>query len=343
LGCFVVANAAVMLLGSVLFPQHVAKIQQCYATLLTEWNPTRLCQRLAVLAICLLIELRVLGWANCALRTLLWPSRSARHDLLLGLCNLSGLTIVLFLFFTAGLVPLLPSDTRRMMGVGWIQGNDQFWLQIPFWFLINDFLLYWFHRALHTFAFAWEVHKYHHAATSFTMLTANRTHFLENALGHVFVTLPLAMLGMPGESFLAITVIGDALSRFRHSMVDWEFGGLGRWVLCSPVAHRVHHSPRPEHWDRNFGSTLILWDRLFGTFYDGDVINTEVGVSDNYFERESVIGGLLGSYALFVRQFLTSLFTNVWRLSTRRERQLGRDQVESCQLADNCQPVRRAA
>jgi hypothetical protein len=37
-------------------------------------------------------------------------------------------------------------------------------------------------------------------------------------------------------------------------------------VLNTPSHHRVHHGSNQKYLDRNHGSILILWDRLFGTF-----------------------------------------------------------------------------
>jgi len=34
----------------------------------------------------------------------------------------------------------------------------------------------------------------------------------------------------------------------------------------TPSHHRVHHGSDPEYLDRNYGGTLIVWDRLFGSF-----------------------------------------------------------------------------
>ena len=47
-------------------------------------------------------------------------------------------------------------------------------------------------------------------------------------------------------------------------------GRLGalEWMFVTPSNHRVHHSLKPEHVDRNFGGLLIVWDRLFGTYAD---------------------------------------------------------------------------
>ena len=41
-------------------------------------------------------------------------------------------------------------------------------------------------------------------------------------------------------------------------------------VLNTPSAHRVHHGSNGRYLDRNHGSILIVWDRLFGTFEEED-------------------------------------------------------------------------
>jgi hypothetical protein len=38
------------------------------------------------------------------------------------------------------------------------------------------------------------------------------------------------------------------------------------YVFVTPSHHRVHHSRNEKYLDKNFGSTFILWDRIFGTF-----------------------------------------------------------------------------
>ena len=74
---------------------------------------------------------------------------------------------------------------------------------------------------------------------------------------------------------------------------DPLMGWIGRWVLVSPVAHRIHHSDLPEHHDRNLGHVFIIWDRIFGTWYDGRVVNTTVGIVDNPYNREGMAADLL--------------------------------------------------
>jgi len=38
------------------------------------------------------------------------------------------------------------------------------------------------------------------------------------------------------------------------------------FIFTTPSHHRVHHAKDDHYLDKNYGSTLIIWDRMFGTF-----------------------------------------------------------------------------
>ena len=38
------------------------------------------------------------------------------------------------------------------------------------------------------------------------------------------------------------------------------------YVFTTPSHHRVHHASDAHYLDKNYGSTFIIWDRMFGTF-----------------------------------------------------------------------------
>jgi hypothetical protein len=48
-------------------------------------------------------------------------------------------------------------------------------------------------------------------------------------------------------------------------------------VFNTPSHHRAHHGSNPHLIDKNYGGTLILFDRLFGTFVDEDVARAQHG------------------------------------------------------------------
>ena len=54
-----------------------------------------------------------------------------------------------------------------------------------------------------------------------------------------------------------------------HTEAIRSIGPLER-VLNTPSHHRVHHGSNRQYLDRNHGSILIIWDRLFGTFEPED-------------------------------------------------------------------------
>ena len=50
-----------------------------------------------------------------------------------------------------------------------------------------------------------------------------------------------------------------------HTEVVKHMGAL-ELVMNTPSHHRVHHATNPQYIDRNHAGTLIIWDRLFGSF-----------------------------------------------------------------------------
>jgi sterol desaturase/sphingolipid hydroxylase (fatty acid hydroxylase superfamily) len=52
---------------------------------------------------------------------------------------------------------------------------------------------------------------------------------------------------------------------FLHTALPVRLGPL-EWILNTPAHHRVHHSCNEACLDKNYGSVLIVFDRLFGTF-----------------------------------------------------------------------------
>ena len=145
-------------------------------------------------------------------------------------------------------------------------------------FLVSDFANFLSHYLQHFVPVLWELHKVHHSATFMTPLTTKRMHPLgnefDNIVATLFVVAPMALArSLAGLNFLEMAVlISNAnmigtiivLDALRHSTFQISFGPLDR-VFLSPFMHQIHHSYLKEHWDRNFGNKLSIWDGLFGT------------------------------------------------------------------------------
>lgn len=148
-------------------------------------------------------------------------------------------------------------------------------------FVGGDFMLYWTHRLFHAHAFFWRAHRLHHDPPVLTPLTAFRfwpqetlVHLGANTLGQgVGLGVVAALAGAPVSPLhvLGVNVLllawGLAFAHLRHSHVPLPYPRWLCFVLVSPHMHQAHHSSDVAHHDRNFGTSLALWDWMFGTLY----------------------------------------------------------------------------
>jgi sterol desaturase/sphingolipid hydroxylase (fatty acid hydroxylase superfamily) len=131
-------------------------------------------------------------------------------------------------------------------------------------FVAQDFLYYWFHRFSHEVNAGWAAHVVHHQSEEYNLTVALRQGAFQPAISWVFY-LPLATFGFPPAMFLAVSSFNTLYQFWIHTRLVGRLGPL-EWVLNTPSHHRVHHARNPRYIDRNHGGTLIVWDRLFGTF-----------------------------------------------------------------------------
>ncbi|MBL6987867.1 MAG: sterol desaturase family protein [Methylobacter sp.] len=132
-------------------------------------------------------------------------------------------------------------------------------------FLAIDLLLYLLHKASHNFDFLWMFHKVHHNDSCLNVSTAFRIHFMEIIIVSIMKAILIIVLGIKGSSLLANELIITFFTMMHHANISFR-GELafGR-VFITPYLHSVHHSTEREEHDRNYGTVLSIWDRLFGT------------------------------------------------------------------------------
>jgi sterol desaturase/sphingolipid hydroxylase (fatty acid hydroxylase superfamily) len=131
-------------------------------------------------------------------------------------------------------------------------------------FIGVDFLYYWFHRMSHEVNAFWAAHVVHHQSEEFNLAVALRQGAFQSSFSWVFY-LPLAWIGLPPLLFLTLSSINTLYQFWVHTRAIGRLGPL-EWVLNTPSHHRVHHGRNPKYIDRNHAGTLIVWDRMFGTF-----------------------------------------------------------------------------
>ena len=131
-------------------------------------------------------------------------------------------------------------------------------------FLGVDLMYYWFHRLSHEVNFLWASHVVHHQSEDYNLGVALRQSWFQQFFSWLFY-IPLAWIGFHPTHLLTVVAFNTLYQFWIHTELLKNLGPL-EWIFNTPSHHRVHHGRNPEYIDKNHGGTLIIWDRLFGTF-----------------------------------------------------------------------------
>jgi sterol desaturase/sphingolipid hydroxylase (fatty acid hydroxylase superfamily) len=135
-------------------------------------------------------------------------------------------------------------------------------------FFCDEFSYYWFHRVSHECRLFWASHVVHHSSQRYNLSTALRQTWTGNFMSFIF-WLWLPILGFAPVMILTMKAISLLYQFWIHTELVRSLGPLEA-VFNTPSHHRVHHGSNPRYIDRNHGGTLIIWDKLFGTFEPED-------------------------------------------------------------------------
>ena len=146
-------------------------------------------------------------------------------------------------------------------------------------FVLWDVSFYTSHWAHHRFPFLWSIHAVHHQGSEFNISLAVRNSWFQVLTPAPFF-LVLAVAGIPVEIYLSVGAVHYIIQLYNHNGITKTSGWLD-YILITPTHHRLHHAMNPAYLDRNFGSALLVWDKLFGTFAKEREDNpVQVGMAD---------------------------------------------------------------
>lgn len=185
------------------------------------------------------------------------------------------------------------------------------WWSFALLLLGQEFCYYWLHRASHDVRWFWASHAVHHSPNDYTLAAAYRLGWTSKLSGEAIFNLPLIWLGFRPD-VVAATLLFNLLYQFwlHTELVPWL--GWLEWVLNTPAHHRVHHASNEVYLDKNFGGTLIVFDRLFGTF-----IEQRADTPCRYGLVQPLVSYNPGFIALHE---WTAMVLDVWHARTWRER-----------------------
>jgi sterol desaturase/sphingolipid hydroxylase (fatty acid hydroxylase superfamily) len=127
-----------------------------------------------------------------------------------------------------------------------------------------DAIYYWNHRLMHEARFMWAIHVVHHSSEHYNLSTALRQP-VADVLGTFVPYGALSLVGVRPHLVMQARALNLLYQYWIHTDTIRTLGPFEE-VLNTASHHRVHHGSNRQYLDRNHGSILIVWDRLFGTF-----------------------------------------------------------------------------
>jgi len=140
-----------------------------------------------------------------------------------------------------------------------------YWLVIAF--LGVDFFYYWAHRMSHQVNLFWLGHVVHHQSEDYNLSVALRQSTFQKMFTFYFY-FPMALLGFKTEWFVLMGAFNLLYQFWIHTEVIKKMPAWFEYIFNTPAHHRVHHGRDPKYIDKNHAGTLIVWDRMFGTFQE---------------------------------------------------------------------------
>lgn len=147
-------------------------------------------------------------------------------------------------------------------------------------YVLVDLSYYWKHRWLHHNGLLWSMHKPHHSIQVLTADSALRLGWFQRLFDDFFY-LPLVLFGFSPWTILMAVELNHIYQWWCHCEWIGRVPFLDSW-LNTPSNHRLHHSSDEHQVQHNFGSTFMIWDRLFGTYQPEPESPLSFGVQTGY-------------------------------------------------------------
>lgn len=151
-----------------------------------------------------------------------------------------------------------------------------FLVQAALVFFLFEFGQYWMHRAMHNWLPLWLTHAPHHHITQLNALKG----YVGNPIELFLINLSiLALLDFDTTAVFCSITMGSVVSGFAHANVRSD-PPLFYSFFCTTIRHHsLHHTALSYEDTRcNYGNSLIVIDRIFGTYREGE--SSVVGQDD---------------------------------------------------------------
>ncbi|MBD7990980.1 sterol desaturase family protein [Ochrobactrum sp. Sa2BUA5] len=135
-------------------------------------------------------------------------------------------------------------------------------------FILDDLRYYCYHRIAHRVRWVWAEHVNHHSSQHYNLTTALRQSWTGQMTGMFVLQVPLVLLGFHPAVIAFVYGFNLIYQFWIHTEAIDKLPRPIEYIFNTPSHHRVHHATNPRYLDANYAGTLIIWDRMFGTFVE---------------------------------------------------------------------------
>ncbi|MEO1649050.1 MAG: sterol desaturase family protein [Pseudomonadota bacterium] len=163
--------------------------------------------------------------------------------------------------------PLVQAKEALGIATPWMM-ELPFLVQVVAILLIYEFGQYWMHRWMHNNDVLWSTHAPHHHVTQLNALKG----YIGNPIELFLISLSvIALFDFDTNALFAAFASLSAISQYAHANVRADPPIWYSFFFTTIRHHSLHHTALSYEDTRcNYGNSVILWDRVFGTFKEGE-------------------------------------------------------------------------
>lgn len=174
-----------------------------------------------------------------------------------------------------------------------------------FVWIVSDFWEFYYHRIGHVFPSVWRWHKHHHLffnASPFAVVADEFSDQFFRALP--LVLFPMLMPVNMDILYFTFVVLFYGTGVYHHCGYELRWPNAHTGFFNTSYHHTLHHSLSTNKKPYHCGFFFQLWDKLFGSVYDGKCFCAKCSQQDGLRSREEFAKIVVPDYnVLLTRSF----------------------------------------
>ena len=161
------------------------------------------------------------------------------------------------------------------------------WLYVIIGLVLLDLIGAWLiHWIQHSVKWMWKFHLIHHTDPHVDATSGLRAHPGENIFRLFFTTLAVIVTGASFGLVMMYQTLSVFFAHFTHAniKIPHKIDKYLSYILVTPNFHKVHHHYVQPYTDSNYGNIFSIWDHIFGTVKELDIMKDLVYGIDTHME-----------------------------------------------------------